>query len=86
MCIRDRYGYEWPQVSDLRVLIMASVASIRVKKLLIKLTYSCLKKYVKQAENPDMQNFRIEKACLRLYATFYFIWVIVYGFKVNVEI
>ena len=29
-----------------------------------------------------MQDFRIKKACLRLHATFYFIWVVIYGYKV----
>lgn len=52
------YGYEWPQVTDLWVSVMAAVVSVITEKVFIKLTWNFVKKHAKKSEDPKLQDFK----------------------------
>ena len=76
------YGYEWPQLTDLWVSLLAGVISVIIEKSFIKLTWDFIKKRVKPYDDAKVRDLKVHKACLCLHGTFYYAWVVVYGYKV----
>ena len=75
-------GYEWPELSDMKMTAIASVGFAILEIVTRKVAYIFFVPYCKEQKDITLQELRSGKAAFCIYKAFYFVWATWWGYIV----